>query len=166
MHKEKQQGLFKVLTYGRKNRLPLFTLILDSFMRDRISHFHKHGTDLTSQEWKNDYQTLANLVKNSTTGKSSTEDILKGGIDSFATRYTTFLNLGNIEGKIDDSIDVFTDFIVECTRFINTIITKDGVSPPCQVYIYIYILYMLSCPYYINRRCFIFKLPLIYTMKI
>eukprot|EP00486_Rosalina_sp_Unknown_P006175 CAMPEP_0201571278 /NCGR_PEP_ID=MMETSP0190_2-20130828/13962_1 /ASSEMBLY_ACC=CAM_ASM_000263 /TAXON_ID=37353 /ORGANISM="Rosalina sp." /LENGTH=254 /DNA_ID=CAMNT_0047995737 /DNA_START=288 /DNA_END=1049 /DNA_ORIENTATION=+ len=99
-----------------------------------MSHYHRNKQDLSAQQWSNDYPTLSNLVKNSTSGASSElPDVLKGSVDSFATRYATFLSLSNIEGKIQDSIRFYTDFIVECTRFIKTLITQDQIAPPCQV---------------------------------
>ena len=132
---EKQKGLWRVLTLSRKNRLPLFPLILDSFMRDRLNYYYQTKKSLSSMEWTNNYKTISNLVRQQTKKETSSDipDILKGSIDTFGARYATFLSIKDIEELYDDSLNSFVSWIIEATSFINSLITTDQIAPPFQV---------------------------------
>ena len=121
-------NLCKVSTYGRKNELPLFTLILDSYMRDRINHYYEYKEHLSLTDWENEYKTLTNLTKYS--NNSMVKDILKSSICFGPKHYISFLRIDGMV-IIDDSISIYADFIAECISFINSLI--DEVSPPFQI---------------------------------
>ena len=131
---EKQRGLWRVLTFERLNRIPLFPLIIDSFMRDRLNYYYKTKQTLSSTEWVKEYNTISNLsqhinINNNNTisnkSQNKTEDLLKGCVDTFGKRYSTFLCINDIDEKYDDSLQSFTSWIIETTSFIKSLISKD-----------------------------------------
>ena len=139
---ENQKGLWKVLTFQRINRIPLFSSIIDSFMRDRLDWYYKTNETLSTTKWVKEYKTILNLSQHLSQTKGSlirddSSDLLKGCVDIFGKRYSTFLSLNDIDEKYDDSLEEFTSWIIATTSFIDSLIINNNIAPPFQVTLYI-----------------------------
>eukprot|EP01083_Nonionella_stella_P040158 109150_1 len=126
-NREHQTSLWNLLTIARKNRLPLLPLLIDSFTRDSLKYFLKHNETLQLNQWVEKYPTVKALSKDKTH-----HQMVQAAIATFCHRYSSLMHLPFIE-LYDDSIEEFTQYIIECTTLINKILDSDGTSCPFQI---------------------------------
>eukprot|EP01083_Nonionella_stella_P293011 996527_1 len=126
-NKEEQKDLWKTLAIARKNKLPLLTLVIDAFTRDRIDYYIKYKQPLQLQQWSIRYPTLKAVSK-----QKKHQEMIQAAAQTFFHRYSSMVQLPVME-KYDDSIETFTEYITEATSLINTIIDRDLILPPFQI---------------------------------
>ena len=153
---EKQEGLWRILTFQRINCIPLFSTVIDSFMRDRLHYYYKTKKTLSSTEWINKYNKTISKILHETKypfsnpqaqlsnpfglypSKGSvitneTTDLLKGCVDLFGKRYSTYLCLNDISEKYDDSLESFASWIKDTDKFIYKQMSSNKIAAPYQV---------------------------------
>eukprot|EP01084_Bolivina_argentea_P292276 502436_1 len=145
---QKQLNLCRLLTVGRLNKISLFSLLCDSFTRDRIAYYLKTQKILEINKWIE----LSPLIKKLKNGCPENknyvnykdfENSIKSAISLYFNRYNSKISFVAMETKINASVIQFAEPTLKMIDFINDLCSikksvidsddkKDDVLPAFQ----------------------------------